>query len=150
MKYAMQTIRCLGGAFALLVIGVLLVGTAEARQAWDQAAVTSLAADLAKATRDLENTLRREPQLADAALMGDRNSIGLWEAIDGLERSARQLASRAKAGKGYEETLPIAQKIRTLVRDAEQYGAGIMTTAFMEEKIAPVEELLKRLEPYYF
>lgn len=136
--------------WAALAAALLFDGPSEAVQAWDQAAVASLAADLAKATRALKNTLRRDPGLADAAAMGDRNAVGFWEAIDGLERSARLLAKRTKAGKGRDETLPIARKIRAFVRDAEQHGARILTTAFMQEKIAPVEDLLSRLEPYYF
>ena len=52
--------------------------------------------------------------------------------------------------KFWTETLPIADKIRTQVRDANRYGSGVMTTTFMDEKIAPVQDLLNRLEPYYF
>ena len=106
-----------------LAIALLLIG-ADVRQAWDQTAVTSLAADLAKTTRELKNTLRREPTLASTLGLGDRKAIGFWEAIDGLEKSSRQLARRTKDGEGHDDTLPIARKIRTLVRDAEQFGAG--------------------------
>ena len=109
-----------------------------------------MAADLAKTTRELKNTLRREPGLTDAAALGDRNAARFWEAIDALEKSARQLASRTKDGQGHDETLGIAQKIRTLVRDAEQYSAGLMMSAFVKEKLGPVEILLGKLEPYYF
>lgn len=140
--------------FALLVttLGAALPSSrfAEAEQVWDQSAVTTLAAHLAKTTRDLKNTLRREPGLADAAEMGDRNAVRFWEAIDGLETAARQLARRTGDGQGRDETLPIAKKIRTLVRDAEQYAAGLMMSSFVEERLGPVEELLGRLEPYYF
>ena len=133
-----------------LSVALLANVSAGAEQAWDQATVTSLAADLAKATRQLKNTLRRDPSLAATAESGDRNAVRFWEAIDGLEKSARQLANGTKEGKGRAETLPIAQKIRTLVRDAEQFSAGLMMGAFVEEKLGPVEELLGRLEPYYF
>ena len=67
-----------------------------------------------------------------------------------IARSSRQLAERLAAGGGYEETLNVAKKIRSLVRDAEVQGAKIMTTVWMEKELRPVESLLARLGRYYF
>ncbi len=139
-----------GVPLGVLALAFAVVPTAGAREAWDQAAVTALAAELADATQALEKTLRREPHLAAATQRGGRNAVGLWEAINRLKKSTRQLSSRTKDGKGYEDTLPIAKKIRTQVRDAKQYGSSVMTTTFMDEKITPVQDLLNRLSPYYF
>ncbi|HJO22743.1 MAG: hypothetical protein QF890_09590 [Myxococcota bacterium] len=140
----------LGIPLVVLALIFAVAPTAGARQEWDQAKVTALATELADAVQALEKTLRREPHLAAATERGGRNAKGLWESVNRLKKSARQLRSRTDAGAGYEETLPIADKIRTQVRDANRYGSGVMTTTFMDEKIAPVQDLLNRLEPYYF
>ncbi len=110
----------------------------------------ALAAELADATRSLEKTLRREPHLTVATQRGGRNALGLWEAVNRLKKSARQLRSRTAGGAGYEETLPIAKKIRTQVRDAKEYGSRVMNTALMDQEIKPVQDLLNRLAAYYF
>jgi len=140
----------LGVPLCVLALAFVVAPAAGARKAWDQAAVTSLAAELADATQALDKTLRREPHLAAATQRGGRNATGLWEAVNRLKTSTRQLRSRTEAGEGYEVTLPIAKKIRSQVREAKRYGSGVMTTAFMDEKIAPVQDLLDRLAPYYF
>ena len=133
-----------------LILALWTLPAAAERQAWDQATVTKLAAELADATRALKNTLRREPHIADATKRLDRNASRLQEAVNALDKSSQQLKARTASGKGYEDTLATATKIQTQVRDAQQYGASVMTTAFMEEKIQPVRELLKRLSVYYF
>lgn len=137
-------------ALVMIAIGFAVAPVAEARKAWDQETVTGLAAQLAEATKALEKTLRREPHLAQATQGGDRNAMGLWEAMNRLKKSTAQLRTRTAAGAGYEETLPIAKKIRTLVRDAEERGSRLMKTETMDAKIAPVQDLLDRLAPYYF
>jgi hypothetical protein len=133
-----------------IAVVALAAGLAQARQAWDQDAVNSLASDLAAATRALKETVRREPQIAEGAQTGEPNVALFLESIDALGKSARRLTRALVDNKGYEDTLPIATKIRGLVGDAEQYGAGVMTTAWMQEKIEPVEELLAKIGAYYF
>jgi hypothetical protein len=121
-----------------------------ARETWNQEAVTALATELADATKALKTTLRKDPDLRDGYRQGDPVVSRYVEAIDGIDRSARQLAQRLVAGEGYEETLGVAKKISSLVRDAEVQGARIMTTVWMEEKLKPVEDLLARLGRFYF
>ena len=137
-------------ALVALAIGLGPAVPASGQKAWDQETVTSLAAQLSRATGDLRNTVRREPHIQDAMEHGDGYAMGFWDAIDGLDRSARQLAARAKKGGGYEQTFPIARKMRTQVRDAETAGARLMSSQFMDRRIAPVQALLAKLEPYFF
>lgn len=139
-----------GLPFGIAVLALAPGPEANAREAWDQEAVTALAAELAGATQTLEKTLRREPHLTTATQQGGRNALGLWEAVNRLKKSARQLRSRTEAGAGYEETLPIAKKIRTQVRDAKEYGSRVMNTALMDKEVKPVQDLLDRLAAYYF
>jgi hypothetical protein len=72
------------------------------------------------------------------------------DTLKGLEQSAKQLARRLDAGEGYDATLPIAKKIRTLVRDAQEVGKRFQTLEQTAAKIAPVREALDQLGPYYF
>ncbi len=134
------------GIAALAVTG----GPDLARQPWDQSAVNSLATDLAAATRTLKEELLREPQIAQGVKTGDREIVRFLDAIDSLRKSARRLSRALGDNKGHEATLPIATRIRSLARDAEEYGSGIMPSLGMEEKLQPVEELLAQLSPYYF
>ena len=136
-------------AAGMLVVA-LASGPALARQVWDQAAVNSLASDLAAATRVLKETVVREPEIARGAQTGDRTILRFTGSIDSLRKSSRRLSRALGDNKGYELTLPIVTRIGTLVRDAEQYGAEIMNRAWMEGKIEPVEELLRKLTAYYF
>jgi len=134
----------------LLVLALWTLPAAAERKAWDQATVTKLAAELSNATRALRNTIRREPHIAQATQRGNRSAYRLREAVNALDRSAQQLRNRTLNGGDYEATLPIATRMQTLVRDAQQFGASVMTTKFMQEKIKPVRDLLKRLSAYYF
>ena len=133
-----------------MLVAALAGGPALARQVWDQAAVNSLASDLAAATRVLKETVVREPEIARGAQTGDRTILRFTRSIDSLRKSSRRLSRALGDNKGYELTLPIVTRIGTLVRDAEQYGAEIMNPAWMEGKIEPVEELLQKLTAYYF
>jgi len=151
MKHNPQRCRAaLGSLLVILALGLVVVPGAAARKAWDQETVTGLAAQLAEATKALEKTLRHEPHLVQATRGGNRNAVGLWEAMNRLKKATAQLQTRTAAGAGYEATLPIAKKIRTLVRDAKQRGARLLKTETMDAKIAPVQALLDRLAPYYF
>jgi Tfp pilus assembly protein PilV len=135
---------------ALLAASALLASAASARETWNQQTVTALATQLADATKALKSALRKDPDLRDGYRQGDPVVSRYAGAIDGIDRSARQLAERLAGGGGYEETLGIAKKIDSLVREAQVQGAKIMTTVWMEEKLRPVEDLLARLGRYYF
>jgi Tfp pilus assembly protein PilV len=146
----MRIVTALILSAALLAASALLASAASAREAWNQQTVTALATELADATKALKQTLRKDPDLRDGYRQGDPVVSRYANAIDGIDRSARQLAKRLAAGEGYEETLGVAKKIDGLVREAEVQGAKIMTTVWMEEKLRPVEDLLARLGRYYF
>ena len=146
----MRIVTALILSAALLAASALLASTALAREAWNQQTVTALAKELADATKALKSTIRKEPNLRDAYRQGDPVVLRYADAINGIDRSARQLANKLASGEGYEETLNVAKKLDSLVREAEVQGARIMTTVWMEEKLRPVENLLARLGRYYF
>lgn len=149
MKTRERLGRGLGFGLALAA-AVLLSTTAGALEAWDQEKVTALANELATAVREAKNATRKDVYLRDTVRMGDPVIVSYQESIDGIDKSARQLARRLGEGEGREQTLNIAKKIRSLVRDAETAGAKIMKTAWTEEKLQPAEDLLDQLAPYYF
>ena len=118
--------------------------------AWDQERATSLAGELAAAMKEVKSTARKDSYIRDGYRSGDPVISRFASALDGIERSSRQLAKRLGEGEGREQTLPVAKKIRSLVRDAEVQGARIMTPSWLEEKLVPAERLLDELGTYYF
>ena len=67
-----------------------------------------------------------------------------------LEKSCGQLAARLEGGAGRAETLNIAKKIRSLVRDARTEGRKFMTTQQTDARVAPANQAIDGLAPYYF
>ena len=67
-----------------------------------------------------------------------------------LEQSCGQLAARLEGGDGHAETLNIAKKIRSLVRDARTEGRKFMTTQQTDERVDPANQAIDSLAPYYF
>lgn len=138
--------------YSALLIGVTLAlsSAAIALETWDQEKVTALASQLETATKALKSTIRKDGNIRAGRRAGDPVMVRYSGAIDGIARGAQQLASKLAKGEGFEETLPVAKKLSSLVREAEVQGARIMTTHWMEEKLQPVEDLLNQLAPYYF
>jgi hypothetical protein len=143
-----RSIGWIGAAAAVLAIGAAAPAGAEPAKAWDQQRVTQLAGELAAAAKQMRKAKRNEPP--QPASLRERARARYLETLKGLEKSTQQLEGRLKAGDGYEATLPIAEKIRSQLRDAEEDGKKLMTTAQMMELYLPLEKILDEIGPYYF
>lgn len=148
--------RFLAGVFALLLFPAL-AGAAHheageavgAAKAWDQEAVTQLSDQLWSELGALRDAFRKDPQYRDGVSTAERAAHQLEGTLKHLETSARQLRDQVKAGKNMEETTPVAQKIGSLLRDADVESSKLMTTKWTQDRVKPVMETLNQIAPYY-
>ena len=147
----------LAGLFALLLVPIV-AGAAHheageaagaAPKAWDQEAVTQLSDQLWNELGDLRDAFRKDPQYRDGLSTSERAAHQLEGTLKHLETSARQLRDQVKAGKTMEETTPVAQKIGSLLRDADVESSKLMTTKWTQDRVKPVMETLNQIAPYY-
>ena len=143
-----QIVRRLIAVAALVAIG-LAPGAAFAElKVWNQEEVTELAKALHVAVKEVRQSMRRE---STGDLSGQaRARQQMLGTLKVLEQSCSQLASRLEGGAGRAETLNIAKKIRSLVRDARTEGRKFMTTQQTDARVEPADQALASLAPYYF
>jgi len=141
----------------MAVIGVLLLSAALSATAsaellpWDQAKVTELGKQLAKTTSTARQTALREPSLRGGTGNAGqrRSSDSFLQTMRHLESSTRQLARQLEAGGGKDETMGVARKIGTLLRDAQESGRRLNLSQFMWDTINPMVEAIDAISPYY-
>jgi len=133
---------------ALVAIGLAPGAAFADLKPWNQEEVTELAKALHVAVKEVRQSMRRES--TDSLAAQGRARQQMLDTLRVLEMSCGQLAKKLEGGAGYEETLNIAKKIRSLVRDAETEGRKFMTTQQTDERIAPAEQAIDGLTLYYF
>jgi hypothetical protein len=150
-RHTMEPVHILRRFFAvaaLLAIGLAPGAASADLEPWNQEEVTEVAKALHTGVKELRQSLRRE-STGDITTKA-KARMRMLEILKVLEKSCGQLVRRLEAGDGREKTLNIAKKIRSLVRDAETEAKKFMTTQQTDERVAPVEEALDGLAPYYF
>lgn len=143
-----QIVRRFFAVAALVAIGLAPGAAFADLKPWNQEEVTALAQALHAAVKEVRQSMRRESTGDLTAQARARQQM--LEILKVLEKSCGQLVARLEGGAGHEETLNIARKIRSLVRDAETEGRKFMTTQQTDERVAPAEQALAGLAPYYF
>ena len=143
-----QIVRRFVAVAALVAIGLAPGAAFADLKVWNQEEVTELTRSLHVAVKEVRQSMRRE-NTGDLSAQG-KARMRMLEILKVLEKSCSQLAGRLEAGDGREETLNIAKKIRSLVRDAEIEGRKFMTTQQTDERVEPAEQALAGLAPYYF
>ena len=148
--------RIQGGrlAAAVLAFGVavgLAAGGAEAQTPppakWDQARVTDIAIKLSDATKALYVAALKAPDRPIGAAR--KAQYTAREDVREMNNIARRLAAQLKDGKGRDETEGAYQRLQLKRRDAEEAGRRLDLSQEALEKIAPVQDLLRQLAPYY-
>ena len=119
------------------------------RKPWDQARMTELSIDLAKAMSAVRTAFRKEPSFRDPSNPNRRSNQNMEQTLRALETSARQLRNRIQGGGGFDETRGIARKIGSLLNDADVEGRRIMTSVWLDERIKPAQQLINQIAPYY-
>ena len=143
-----QIVKRFFAVAALVAIGLAPGAAFADLEPWNQEEVTALAKALHVAVKEVRQSMRREP--VENVVGPAKARQQMLETLKVLEKSCGQLAGRLEAGAGHEETLNIAKKIRSLVRDAETHGRKLMTTQQTDARVAPAEQALAGLAPYYF
>lgn len=132
------------GAVTLLVLGVAAGAQAAG---WSQERVTALAGELHEEVHDLKVTVQTNP---DQPIGGARRAQ--YEARDQLrvlQSLTRHLKTDLEEGAGLEATISTYKRIQTVRRDLEEIGRRADIQNATLEKVAAVEDVLRRLRPYY-
>ena len=143
-----QIVRRFVAVAALVAIGLAPGAAFADLKTWNQEEVTEFAKALHVAVKEVRQSMRREStgDLSSQARARQR----MLGTLKVLEQSCGQLAKRLEGGAGQSETLNIAKKIRSLVRDARTEGKKFMTTQQTDERVEPANQALAGLAPYYF
>jgi hypothetical protein len=118
---------------------------------WDQAKVTELGRQLAETTSAARQSARREPNLQRGGtnVTQQRSANDFLQTMRQLESSTRQLSRQLEAGSGKDDTMGVARRIGTLLRDAQVSGRSLMLSQIMWEKINPMIEVIDKISPFY-
>jgi hypothetical protein len=129
----------------LLVLGLAAPVHAELA-AWDQAKVTALAKELAKASDDLYTAFYLQPKMG----IGERRDYyRLQQDVRHLKNDARGMAEALGKGVGRDETLPSYEDLMQTVRRAQDNAGRVFTTKDVQDKAAAARALLNQISPYY-
>ncbi len=116
---------------------------------WDQARMTQLTSDLAKAIAAVRTSFRNDPVMNSPDSQKRRSAAQMSDILRNLERHCRSLATQVERGGTADDTRGTAQRIGTLLRDANQVGRRLMTSAWTDQRIKPAMELINEIAPYY-
>ena len=115
---------------------------------WEQARVTGIATDLRSAAEELRNAFIREPQRTIGSGQ-EASYYRLKQIIRRLRSEANQLVTSLEAGENREQTYPIFQSLRVMVRDAEENGRRIFASDQLLTAATRAGDAMIRLAPYY-
>ena len=119
--------------------------------AWDQAAVTSLGADLATACVALYNEYYRTPGSSGGNVGSgeSQDSLRLKQKLRRLQEQSQDLAGGLAAGKGRVETLPDMEDIGELARDIRVLLQRMFIQSPLQARIDQARSVWLKLMPYY-
>jgi uncharacterized membrane protein YccC len=141
-----RLVRRLG---SLVVAAALLAPGARAElTAWDPGKVTAITKDLVQATKDLDETFRKQPQLS----VGSSNSQAYYrlkQLVRMIHSESNELDRSVQKGEGREETLTVYENLMQLTRNAREDAAKIFVAQDVAQRAAAVRAALNRLGPYY-
>ncbi|MDJ0866640.1 MAG: hypothetical protein QNK03_11060 [Myxococcota bacterium] len=143
----------LAGCLVLLVAAVHAAPAAAdshaaERPEWDQARVTELAKELAQTVRDIRSQVQRTVS-GNLATMQAHNRHNVIDNLRLIRNETRHLANELEAGKGYEETLPIARRIDTLIDRAARQMRTIGLTEPVLTRIEKADQIIEQIRPFY-
>lgn len=133
-----------------LLLALALVPTLARAEnlAWDQKVVTQVAVELADALRDLNHTVRRNPEQRLGSSQR-RAQFRARESLRLLVSTSRRLASQLESGEDMDATLPTFRRLQMIRRDAERDGRRADILAPTMERIVNAQALIDRLATYY-
>lgn len=138
----------LAATAGLVSMLVALTPAAIAETAWDQKAVTALAAEVAASLKDLNITVKKNPQ-AQVGSPQRRAQYNARESLRLLVNVSQRLVSQLRSGEDKDATLPTFKRMQSLRRDAEDEGRKGQIPGPTLEKVVAMQALMDRLAPYY-
>ena len=136
------------GAGLALSLSMLASSALAQAAAWDQKAVTAIAVKLETAVRDLNLTVRRNPQ-ATVGSPQRRAQFQARESLRLLVSTSQRLASQLRAGEDLDATLPTFRRLQMLRRDAERAGRRANIPGPTLERVVSTQALIDQLMPFY-
>jgi hypothetical protein len=147
----MKAVRRSPAIALTITAAVLLFAPASAvadLQAWDQEKVSALAAELAEAIKAVRGAALNEPSLRGGGTSG-RASQQYLDNLKQLERSTAKLATRLGEGDDREQSLNVARRVGTLLRDTQESGRRLMLTQSSFDEIDRAVAVIHQLSPFY-
>jgi len=137
-----------GALAAALLLSPLPAG-AEA-QAWDQAAVTKLAAELSKACIAVYDEYYAEQGMDMPGAGGDpADSFRLKNKLMRLEEESSGLAGALAGGRGRNETIPRVENVGELASDLRVIVARMYVESPLQQRLEAARAVWRKLLPYY-
>lgn len=138
-------------ALPLLVLAVSLLAPSARGElaAWDQAAVTGFAKDLAKATGALYDTFMQQPPPPNPRSTQSESYYRLEHRVWMLRIEAGVLVKSLEEGDAREQTELTYEMLMSHARSARSEAAGVFVAKDVGERAAAVRGVLNQLGPYY-
>jgi hypothetical protein len=155
-----MSIRRTHSLVTLAAVAALALGSSAARAAdpapapttaWDQAAVTSLAGQLAKASVELYDEYYKTPGSSGGQIGTGQaeDAYKLKHKLRRLEEQSQDLAGALAAGKGRAETLPAVEDLGELARDVRVLLSHMYVQSPLQARIDTAHDLWLKLMPFY-
>jgi hypothetical protein len=128
-----------------LAVACAAVPASAELAAWDQARVTSIAADLSQACEAWWQATRR--QVEDPGEAMDQGTLVGKARV--LQEMSASLASHLKEGKGYDKTHNEYRSMKEIVDDTEVMAQQTPLEEPMMDAWAKVADGMRRIAPYY-
>jgi hypothetical protein len=144
-------VLAVAAALALASPAQAAAEAATPEKAWDQAAVTALAGQLAKASNDLYGEYYKMPGASGGAVGTGQSkpSYRLKQVLRKIEDQTQQLAGALAAGEGREETEYQVEDIGMLARDARVQLQRMYVQSPLQARIDTARGIWRQLLPYY-
>lgn len=138
-------------ALSLCLAGYLAGPAASAEEkSWDQAHVTDVADRLASQVKAMRAAARKEPQAISAGTPTKQRTAALFlETLKKLERATAKLARQLASHETRQQTLGIARRVDSLLRDAVNQGANLNSTQWTSQFSDPALVLAAELRRLY-
>jgi len=150
-----RTVRLAGitrtGSVCGLALALLLVAfpvRADLAK-WDQARVTSIAQQLAKACDAWRLAVREQPGMAEVGSGYAQEGFDVVHESEGLVEQSQTFADHLAKGDGHDKTLDMYRNMKEMVDDTEEYAERAGLDDPTMNTWAKVADLMRQIAPYY-
>jgi hypothetical protein len=138
----------LAASVAALVCSIALPATADLA-AWDQARATTIAKGLAKACDDFDQTVRKQPGLADVGAGSAEAGFSLGHSSRALREQSLALSDHLEKGKSHDQTKNEWRTLKEVSDDIAESGRHTPLEDPLLAAWSKVQDQMRQLAPYY-